>query len=65
MSNETVEQATNTPTAKVAAAGGGGAAALVLVFVAGQFGVEMPPEVAAALAALGAAVAGYFKRERA
>lgn len=52
------------PTSKVSAATAGGAAGLVIVFVARQFGLEMEPEVAAAVTTLLAFVAGYFKREK-
>lgn len=52
------------PTSKVTAAGTAGAAALVLVWILGSFGVEVPPEVAAALTALIATAAGWLKRER-
>lgn len=53
-----------TPTPKVAAGGYAGAAALVLVWLLGQFGVDMPPEVAAALALLAYGGAAYLKRDR-
>jgi hypothetical protein len=52
------------PTSKVTYATAGGAAGLVIVFVARQFGLEMEPEVAAAVTTLLAFVAGYFKREK-
>lgn len=52
------------PTSKVTAAGTAGAAALVLVWMLGSFGVEVPAEVAAAITALLATGAGYLKRER-
>lgn len=46
---------------KVAAAGAAGLpAAVVLIWVAGLLGVDMPAEVAAALAALVATAAGYL-----
>lgn len=54
-----------TPTSKVAAAGTSGAAAVVLVWLAGVFGLEMPAEVAAGFAVLLATAAGYLKTERA
>lgn len=59
------EQPTNTPTRKVTAAGAGGGAGILIVFVAGQFGLDMSPEVASAITTLLAFVAGYFKREAA
>ena len=47
---------------KVQAAGIGGAIATLAVWIAAQFGVDMPPEVGAAVAALLSLAAGYFKR---
>lgn len=44
---------------KVQAGGVTGAAALVLVWVAGQFGLEVPAEVAIAFTTVLAFVAGY------
>lgn len=49
--------------AKVQAAGAAGAAATVAVFIAAQFGLEVPPGVEAALATLFAVAAGYLKRD--
>lgn len=51
------------PTSKVTATGTAGAAALVLIWILGSVGVEMPAEVAAAATALIATAAGYLKRE--
>lgn len=51
------------PTHKVTAGGIGGATTFVLVWTLSQFGVDMPPEVAAALAALATSGAAYLKRE--
>lgn len=51
-----------TPVAKVQAAGASGALAVVLVFVAGQLGLDVTAEVAAAVATLLAFVGGYLKR---
>lgn len=51
------------PTPKIAAAGTAGAAAIVLVWVAGLFGVDMPEYVAVAIGALAAAGAGYIKSD--
>jgi hypothetical protein len=48
---------------KVRAAGLGGAVATVIVWTAGQFGVDMPPEVASAWAALLGVAAGWFAKE--
>ena len=42
----------------------GGAAATVLVFVLGQLGVEVPPEVATAIATLCAAPLVFYARNR-
>lgn len=53
------------PTSKVTAAGTTGAAAVVLVWLAGVFGLDMSAEVAAAVAVLLATAAGYLKTERA
>lgn len=52
-----------TPTPKMAAVGVAGAGAIVLVWVAGLVGIDMPPEVAAAMAVLLNFAAGYFKKE--
>ena len=50
------------PTKKVAAAGTAGAASIVLVWLLGQAGVEVPAEVASALTTLIAFAGGYLKR---
>lgn len=55
--------AASTPTPKMAAAGVSGALALVIVWVAGMFGVEVPPEVAAAATVIISFAAGYLKRD--
>jgi putative flippase GtrA len=52
-----------TPRPKVAAAGIAGALTVIVLYVAGQFGLDMPQEVAAAIATIAAFAAGYFKRE--
>lgn len=52
-----------TPTPKIAAASWAGAASILLVWILGMFGVEMPDVVAAAVAALLAAGAGYLKSQ--
>jgi putative flippase GtrA len=49
------------PQPKVAAGGIGGAVTIVLVFIAGQAGVDVPPEVAAALSTLASFAAGYLR----
>jgi hypothetical protein len=51
------------PGAKMAAVGVAGAGAVVLVWIAGLLGIDMPPEVAAALAVLLNFAAGYFRTE--
>ena len=48
------------PTPKVAAAGVSGAVALIIVWIVGMFGVEVPAEVGAALATILAFVGGYL-----
>ena len=48
-----------TPVPKVAAAGVGGAVATVLVFIANQFGLDVGPEVAAAIATILAFAFGW------
>jgi predicted anti-sigma-YlaC factor YlaD len=70
--SETVDQPTNQPTAKVTAATTAGAAAgassILIVFIAGELGLDMSPEVGAAIATLlttlFAFIGGYVKRER-
>lgn len=52
------------PTPKVTASGAGGAAAVLLVWVAGLCGVEVPAEVAAAAAVLLGTGAAYRTRDR-
>lgn len=51
------------PQPKVAAAGVSGALAIVVVWVAGQFGVDMPAEVGASFATLAAFAGGWLKRD--
>lgn len=50
------------PTRKWIAATGTGGVALLLVWAAGLLGVDMPPEVAAALVLTAAQAAAYVKR---
>lgn len=50
-----------TPNPKVVAGGFAGAVTVVLVWVAGMFGVEVPPEVASAVTVLISTGAGYLK----
>lgn len=54
---------TNAPDTKVKAGGAAGAATILVVFIAGQLGLELSPEVAAAITTLITFVAAYFKRE--
>lgn len=51
------------PVPKVQAAGTAGAAATLLVFVAYELGIDVPPEVAAALATVLGFAAGWLKAE--
>lgn len=48
------------PQPKIGAAGASGALTVVLVWVAGEMGLTMPPEIAASVAALIAMTAGYL-----
>lgn len=57
-------ETTKKPTPKVAAAGVGGSLAVIVVWVAGVAGIDVPPEVGAAIALLLSFAAGYMKRER-
>jgi uncharacterized protein (DUF697 family) len=52
------------PTPKVAATGIAGIAATVLVIIADALGLNLPPEVAAAVVAAIAFAAGYLKKGR-
>lgn len=52
------------PTPKMAAVGVAGAGAVLLVWVVGLFGIDMPAEVAAAVAVLLNFAAGYFRTEK-
>jgi len=51
------------PTPKIAAAGIGGAVATLAVWISAQFGVDMPPEVGAAVATVLSFAAGYLKSD--
>ena len=51
------------PKPKVAAGGVAGALTIVLVFVAGTLGLDVPPEVASAFTVLVSFAAGYIKSE--
>lgn len=61
---ETYDQVSSAPTNKVAAAGIGGSLTIVVVYVLGLMGVELPAEVASALTALISFAAGYLVREK-
>ncbi len=50
------------PVPKVKAAGAGGIAATLLISLAGLLGVDLPPEIAAAIVAVAAFLAGYLKQ---
>lgn len=54
---------TNAPDTKVKAGGLAGTVTLLIVIVLGQFGVEVPPEAAAAITTLLGFLAAYFKRD--
>ena len=49
------------PQPKVAAGGIAGALTIVAVYVAGQFGIDVPPEVASSFTVLVSFTAGYWK----
>lgn len=51
------------PKPKVVAGGVAGSLTILLVWVAGMFEVEVPPEVASAFTVLVSFVAGYVKSE--
>lgn len=57
------EGTTLAPKPKVAAGGAAGAAGILIVFIAGQLGLEVSGEVAAAITTLLSFTAAYFKRE--
>lgn len=59
-----MNQGSAQPTPKVVATGVTGAAAIILVAVANKLGLDLPPEVAAAIVAVAAFAAGYLKRDR-
>ena len=50
------------PTQKVAAAGAAGSVTVIVVWIAGLLGLEVPPEVASAFTALISFGAGYFRQ---
>lgn len=51
------------PSEKVTAATASGAASVLIVFIAGQLGLDVPPAAAAAIATLLAFAGGYLKKE--
>lgn len=51
------------PTEKVQAGGYAGAASIVLLYIAGQLGAELTPEVAAAITLLIAGLGAWIKTE--
>ncbi len=51
------------PTQKVTAAAAGGAAGIILAWLLGEVGVDVPGEVGGAFSTLGAFVGGYFRRD--
>lgn len=57
---DTINQPTVAPTNKIAAVGVSGALSIVIVYLLGQFGVEMPNEVASAITLLISALSGYI-----
>lgn len=58
-----VRQPTAAPSRKVVASGMAGALVLVVVWVVGLFGLDVPPEVAAAATVVVAGVAGYVRHD--
>lgn len=60
---ETYNQPSANPTQKVAAAGIGGSLSIVLIYVVGLFGLDLPPEVASAVTAIVSFAAGYVTPE--
>lgn len=54
---------TATPTPKVAVAGVSGAVTLIVVWVVGMFGVDVPAEVAAAATVIVSFLGGYLTRD--
>lgn len=64
MKVQTYDQPTAMPTAKIAASGIGGSVSIVLVWLAGLTGLEVPPEVAAAVTTIISFLSGYLVREK-
>jgi hypothetical protein len=61
---DAVNQPTAAPTSKVKAGTAAAAATILIVFIAGQLGLEVPPAAAAALTTLLGFAGGYLKTER-
>lgn len=61
---ESYSQVSSAPTSKVAAAGIGGSLTVVLVYILGQFNIDPPAEVVAALTTLVSFGSGYIVREK-
>ena len=59
------EQPTSQPTRKVAAGGLGGSLTLVVVWLIGVVGVDLPPEVASAVTVLVTYAVSWFVKDRA
>lgn len=59
-----VNQPNLKPTPKVVAGGLGSALVVILAWILGANGIEMPPEVASALTLLVGFVAGYFTKNK-
>jgi hypothetical protein len=60
----TYNQPTAEPTNKILAAGIGGAVSVVLAWLLGVFGVDVPAEVAAAMTTIIAFAFGYMTKEK-
>lgn len=62
---ESYDQVSAAPTNKVAASGIGGAVSVVLIWLINTvFGIEIPSEVAAAIATVAGFASGYLIREK-
>lgn len=51
------------PTRKVTASAAGGALGIIVAWVLGELGLDVPGEVGGALSTLGAFAGGYFRRD--
>jgi putative flippase GtrA len=54
----------STPVPKVVAAGATGAVTIILVWLAGQAGIEIPPEVASSITTVCSFITGYLAPRR-